>query len=436
MKGELFMKWYRLLCLILSLLLLSSCTIAKQEPTDPTQGGLPHSLAAYTRWIGHPAQDALAALGDAQTVEFMGIDFSHSLLTEGELFSGVVLTTQLNDAEGKVADTVWNLALEIDKEYITEGISHQNTYTDAEHFTSMEEEEYLKNLEKALEKRGAYTFDTTWELYREDYLTEEITALVEQMGERVLEETKQQFQDSTIDYIWSVNPRLDIQLEVTIWDAHRADVKITYKAFAEPAAGMDMDIENRSDRFRKFCQVAYGRLQEEENLFVLGYTFQTTEGVTARTWEEIYLHEDDFLYIVDIGHSKKIFLQVDGVQYKTVYRNGEYATWEVLTETITHPLPWKETTEDFVENSYYGGGFHGNLYRNVWEGSFDVRHDGIIAEFETKANWIYKAEYRTSESPVIGDDYVVTDYRRVLDITIITEQEAVAAIEEYKAMLP
>ena len=430
------MKWKCSISLILSILLLSSCAVADEETTAPTQVTGPYGLEHYTQWIGHPAQEAKNALGTDQTVEFMGLSFTRSLLTEGDLFSGIELTTQLNDANGQVAATVWELVQGMDKEYITVEISHQNMHSDAEHFPRMEEKEYYKNLQKALEKRGAYVFDVSWNQNHRDYMTDEIFTLFDQMGERVLEETQQQFQDSTIDFIWSVEPRLDILLEVTIWDANRADVKIAYRALAEPAAGMDMDIERRSDRYRKFCRVSYERLLQEENLFVLGYGFQTTEGITARTWEEIYLHGDDFLYIVDIGHSQKIFLQVDGVQYKTVYRNGEYAPWEILSEAIAHPLPWKETTVEVVEDGYNGGGFGGNLYRNAFEGSFGLDYDGIKAEFEAKANWIYKAEYRTSEDPVIGGDYVITDYRRVLDIEIITEQEAAAAIEKYKALLP
>ncbi len=429
------MKWKLWISLILSVVLLSSCAVADGETTAPTQAMRSHSMERYTQWIGHPAQNALGALGDDQTAEFMGLSFSHSLLTEGELFSGIELTTQLNDADGQVADTVWNLVQSIQKEYRAVASSHQNMHSDAENFTQMTKEEYLKNLEKALEKRGAYVFDVSWNLNRKDFLTDEISALLDLMGARVLEETEQQFKDSTIDYIWSVNPRLDLLLEVTIWDANRADVKVTYRALAEPAAGMDMDIEKRSDRFDKFCQVSYERLLEEENLFVLGYTFQTTEGNTARTWEEIYLHGEDFLYTVDVGHTKKIFLQVDGVQYKTICRNGEYAPWEVQTDAMAHPLPWKETTVEVVENGV-GGAYGGNLYRNAFEGSISFEYDGIKAEFETKANCIYKAEYRTSEAPVIGGDYVITDYRRVLDIAIITEQEAAAAIEKYKAMLP
>ena len=430
------MKWKCLLCLILSALLLSSCSFATEEPTAPTQTMCPHSLDSYTKWIGHPVQDALDALGDAQTVEFMGLKFSFSPLAEEDLFSGIELTTQLNDADGQVANTVWNLVQSIQKEYGVVVSSHQNMHTDAEPFPLMEEKEYHSNLEKALEKRGAYIFDVSWNLNRRDYMTDEIITLLDQLGERVLKETEQRFKDSTIDFIWSVNPRLDLRLDTTVWDANRADVKITYRALAEPAAGMDMDISRRRDRYNKFCQVAYERLLEEENLLVLGYTFQTTEGNTARTWEEIYLHGDDFLYTVDVGHTKKIFLQVDGVQYKTIYRNGEYAPWEIITEAMAHPLPWKETTVEFVENGYYGGGFGGNLYQNAFEGSFDVRYEDITAEFETRANWIYKAEYRTSEAPVIDGDYLITDYTRVLDIEIITEQEAAAAIEEYKAMLP
>lgn len=430
------MKWKCWISLILSILLLSSCAVADGETTVPTQVTGPYGLEHYTQWIGHPAQEAKNALGTDKTVEFMGLSFTRSLLTEGDLFSGIELTTQLNDADGQVAATVWKLVQGMDKAYITVEISHQNMHSDAEHFPRMEEKEYYKNLEKALEKRGAYVFDVSWNQNRRDYMTDEIFTLFDQMGERVLEETQQQFRDSTIDFIWSVNTRLDILLEVTIWDANRADVKIAYRALAEPAAGMDMDIVKRSDRFKKFCQVAYERLQEEENLLVLGYTFQTTEGNTARTWEEIYLHGEDFLYIVSVGHSQKIFLQVDGVQYKTICRDGEYAPWEILTEAMAHPLPWKETTVEVVEDGYHGGGFGGDLYRNAFEGSFGLDYDGIKAEFETKANWIYKAEYRTSEAPVIGGDYVITDYRRVFDIEIITEQEAAAAIEKYKALLP
>lgn len=430
------MKWKLWISLILSVMLLSACSVADGETTAPTKAMRSHSLEHYTQWIGRSARDAMDALGDAQTVEFMGLSFSRSFLTEGELFSGVELTTQLNDADGQVASTVWDLVQGIDKEYITEEISHQNMHTDAERFASMEEKEYHKNMEKALEKRGAYIFDISWNLNRRDYMTDEIRALMDQLSARVLEETEQQFKDSTIDFIWSVNPRLDLLLEVTIWDANRADVKVTYRALAEPAGGLDLDLK-KSDRGRKFFQVSYERLLIEENLYVLGYSFQTTEGNTATTWEEIYLHGDDFLYIVDVGHTKKIFLQVDGVQYKTVYRNGEYAPWEVLTEATAHPLPWRDTTmETAISNHGSCYGLSGYQYRNAFEARMELNYDGIKARFWSKANCIYKAEYRTTESPVIDGDYLITDYRRVLDIEIVTEQEAAAAIEEYKAMLP
>ncbi len=430
------MKWKCLLCLILSALLLSSCSFATEEPTAPTQIMHPHSLERYTQWIGHPVQDALDALGDAQTVEFMGLKFSISPLAEEELFSGIELTTQLNDADGQVANTVWNLVQSIQKEYGVVESSHQNMHTDAEHFPLMEEKEYHSNLEKALEKRGAYIFDVSWNLNRRDYMTDEIIALLDQLGERVLKETEQRFKDSTIDFIWSVNPRLDLRLDTTVWDANRAAVKIIYRALAEPAGGLDLDLK-KSDRNRKFFQVSYERLLTEENLYVLGYSFQTTDGNTARTWEEIYLHGDDFLYIVDVGHSQKIFLRADGVQYKTVYRKDAYAPWEILTEAMAHPLPWRDTTmETAISNHGSCYGLSGYQYRNAFDARMELNYDGIKARFWSKANCIYKAEYRTSEAPVIDGDYLITDYRRVLDITIIPEQEAAAAIEKYKAMLP
>ena len=430
------MKWKLWLFVIFSVVLLSSCAVADEETTASTQVSGPYGLEHYTQWIGHPAQEAKNALGADETVEFMGLSFTRSLLTEGELFSGVELTTQLYDADGQVAATVWNLVQGMNKEYITVEISHQNMHSDAEHFALMEEKEYYNNLEQALEKRGAYVFDVSWNLNHKDFLTDEISTLLDLMGARVLEETEQQFKDSTIDYIWSVDPRLDLLLEVTIWDANRADVKVTYRALAEPAGGLDLALR-QSDRSVKFFRISYERLLIEENLSVLGYTFLTTEGNTARTWEEIYLHGEDFLYIVSVGHSQKIFLQVDGVQYKTVYRNGEYASWEILAEAMTHPLPWRDTTmETAISNGGNCYGLSGNRYRNAFDARMELNYDGIKAKFWSKANSIYKAEYRTIEELVVSGDYQTTDCRRVLDITIIPEQEAAAAIEEYKAMLP
>ena len=429
------MKWYRLLCLIVSLLLLSSCAIAKQEPTEATQGEHSHSLAAYTRWIGHPMQDAENALGNGEAAEFMGLTFSRLLLTDDEFFSGVELTCQLNDTAGKVADTVWDLAQGMDREYIVVDTSHQNMYADAEQFVNMEKEEYLKNLEKALELRGAYVFDVSWSLLA-NFQTDESRALLERMGERVLEETEQLYKDSAIDCVWSVKKQLDLTLQVTIWDANRADVKVTCKALAEPAAGMDTEVEDRGDRFIKFFKVSYERLLAEQNLCVLGYSFRTAQNYKAKTWEEIYRHGDDFLYIVDSYNSQTIYLQTDGIQYRTVYRHGEYSPWEVLTNPIAHPLPWVDTEPDIVDHSYTGGGYGGNIYHNIFEASPNLEYDGIKADFWTRANTIYKAEYTKTEEVVISGDYVTTDYRRVLDITIIPEQEAAAAIEKYKALLP
>ena len=101
------MKWKFWICLILSAVLLSSCTAQDVEDTTaPTKATGPYGMEVYTQWLGHPAKDALAALGDAKTTEFMGLSFSLSPLTEGELFSGVELTTQLNDADGQVAAAV------------------------------------------------------------------------------------------------------------------------------------------------------------------------------------------------------------------------------------------------------------------------------------------------------------------------------------------
>ena len=429
------MKWYRLLCLILSLLLLSSCTFTKQEPTEPTQGAPSHSLAAYTMWIGHPMQEVENALGNAETVDFMGLTFSRLLLSEEDFFSGVELTCQLNDTAGKVADTVWNLTQEMDGEYMAVDTSHQNMYSDTEQFANMEKEEYLGNLEKALELRGAYVFDVSWMLLLK-FQTDESRALLERMGERVLEETEQLYKDSGIDYVWSVKKQLDLTLQVTIWNANRADVKVTCKALAEPAAGMDMDVEDRGDRFKKFFKVSYERLLAQQNLCVLGYSFRTAQNYKAKTWEEIYRHGDDFLYIVDSNNSQTIYLQTDGIQYKTVYRHGAYSPWEVLTNPIAHPLPWVDTEADIVDRSYDGGGYTGNIYQNIFEASPNLEYDGMKADFWTRANSIYKAEYIKTEEVVVSGDYVTTEYRRVLDISVVTEQEAAAAIEKYKAMLP
>ena len=431
------MKWKQLFCLILAVLLLSSCALVTDGVTTaPTTNQAAHSLAAYTGWIGHPAKDAVNALGTDKPVEFMGLTFSRALLTEGEFFSGVELTCQINDTAGQTADTVWNLVRAMNDEYLSADSSSQNIYSETDIFPMMEKKEYEENLETALEKRGAYVFDISWDISR--FQTDEIRTLLDQMEERVLKETEQQFKDSTIDYIWSVKAYLNLALQVTIWDTNRADVKVICKSHAEPAAGMDFTIESKRDRYQKFFQVSYERLLEEENLRVLGYGFRTTQGYTAKTWEEIYLHGEDFVYVIDNGLSQRIYLWVDGVQYKTVYRNGEYAPWEVLTEPIAHPLPWRETTmETAITNNgsvYVISGWR--LYQNALETTFDLNYDDIKALFWSKANSIYKAEYKTTEEQVVGSNYEISDFRRVLEIETITEQEAAAAIEEYKALLP
>ena len=431
------MKWKQLFCLILAVLLLSSCALVTDGVTTaPTTNQAAHSLAAYTGWIGHPAKDAVNALGTDKPVEFMGLTFSRALLTEGEFFSGVELTCQINDTAGQTADTVWNLVRAMNDEYLSADSSSQNIYSETDIFPMMEKKEYEENLETALEKRGAYVFDISWDISR--FQTDEIRTLLDQMEERVLNETEQQFKDSTIDYIWSVKAYLNLALQVTIWDTNRADVKVICKAHAEPAAGMDLTIESKRDRYQKFFQVSYERLLEEENLRVVGYGFRTTQGYTAKTWEEIYLHGEDFVYVIDNGLFQRIYLWVDGVQYKTVYRNGEYAPWEVLTEPIAHPLPWRETTmETAITNNgsvYVISGWR--LYQNALETTFDLNYDDIKALFWSKANNIYRAEYKTTEEQVVGSNYEISDFRRVLDIAVVTEQEAAAAIEEYKAILP
>ena len=430
------MKGKRLLCLLMAALLLSSCSFVTDDGTTaPTISPAAHSLQAYTDWIGKPAQDALKALETDETVEFMGLTFSRALLTEGEFFSGVELTCQLDDAAGQTAETVWNLVRGIHDEYLNSQSSYQNVYSETDIFTMMKKEEYLENLETALEKRGAYIFDISWNISR--FQSDETAPLLEQMGQRVLEETKQQFKDSNIDYVWSVKTQLDLTLEVTVWDANRADVRITCKALAEPAGGMDLTIERKSERYQKFFQVSYERLLGEQNLRVLGYGFQTAQNYLSKTWEEIYLHGDDFLYIVESSTSQKIYLQVDGVQYKTTYRNGEYSDWEVLTNPIAHPLPWRDTTMEIgISNNGSVGGYTGNTYQNALDVRLVLNYDEIKAKFWSKANSIYKAEYRTIEELVVSGDYQNTDCRRVLDIAVVTEQEAAAAIEEYKAMLP
>ena len=430
------MKWKQLFCLILAVLLLSSCALVTDGVTTaPTTNQAAHSLAAYTGWIGHPAKDAVNALGTDKPVEFMGLTFSRALLTEGEFFSGVELTCQINDTAGQTADTVWNLVRGIHDEYLNSQSSYQNVYSETDIFTMMKKEEYLENLETALEKRGAYIFDISWNISR--FQSDETAPLLEQMGQRVLEETKQQFKDSTIDYVWSVKTQLDLTLEVTVWDANRADVRITCKALAEPAGGMDLTIERKSERYQKFFQVSYERLLGEQNLRVLGYGFQSAQNYLSKTWEEIYLHGDDFLYIVESSTSQKIYLQVDGAQYKTTYRNGEYSDWEVLTNPIAHPLPWRDTTmETAINNNGSVGGYTGNEYQNAFDVCFVLDYDEIKAQFWSKANSIYKAEYRTIEELLVGGDYQTTNCRRVLDIAVVTEQEAAAAIEKYKAILP
>ena len=50
------MKWKQLFCLILAVLLLSSCALVTDGVTTaPTTNQVAPSLAAYTVWLGHPA---------------------------------------------------------------------------------------------------------------------------------------------------------------------------------------------------------------------------------------------------------------------------------------------------------------------------------------------------------------------------------------------
>lgn len=444
------MKRKHWICLMLAaMLLLSSCSTVTEDPeiTAVTQALSSHSLQGYTQWIGYPLHRALNDLNihestvaeiipTSQKVDYMGMEFALSVLTEKDFdncFSGIQLTTILDEGEGEVAPKLWALVMAVDDEYLSAETSHENVYTEAEIFTLKEERDFRKNLETGLRTRGIYSFGVSWDITR--MATEKTKELLKKMGKLVLEETQAKFADSTTDFVWSVDTRLDVTVQADVLDKHRAEISVTCKAVAEPAGGMDMDLDP-SDRHRKFLSDSYQRLLQEKYLSISGYRFRTAEDATAEILEEIILCGEDFVQILDNGVTQTVYLCMDGAQYTTVCRNGEYDPWQKLAESIEYPLPWVGTTVEMVLGDGYGAGIHGRPYENVHEASFNVKYDDVNAYFWTKANCIYKAEYRTAENMYMGPQTVPVENKRVLEIEVITEQDAEAAIEKYMAMLP
>ena len=438
------MKRKHWICLMLAaMLLLSSCSTVTEDPKSTTTAqALPsHSLQDYTQWIGYPLQRALSDLDiqestvaevipTSQKVDFMGMEFALSVLTEkafDNCFSGIQLTATLDEGEGEVAPKLWALVMAVDDEYLSAETSYENVYTEAEIFTSMEEEDFQKNLETGLRTRGIYSFEVSWDITR--MATEETKELLKKMGKMVLEETEAEFADSTIDFVWSADARLDVTVQADVLDKHKAEIAVTCKVVAEPAAGKDMDLDP-SDRNRKFFRDSYQRLLQEKYLSISGYRFRTAEDTTALMLEEIILCGENFVQIQDNGVTQMVYLCTDGAQYTTVCRNGEYDPWQKLSENIEYPLPWAGTTVELVLGDEFGGGITGNPYENVYEARFNAKYDGVNAYFWTKANC------RTAENMYMGPQTVPVENKRVLEIEVITEQDAEAAIEKYKAMLP
>ena len=385
-----------------------------------------HSLDAYTNLIGSTLEEAETVVGTKVT--FKDIEFSPELLSENGIFTGIELSAQLNDPNGKVADIIWNFAKQVDDEYNLDMTSYENVYSDKT-FMELTEKEYQKNLETALKKRGAYIFEVNWDIMR--LATKRTKELLAKMGQQVLKETE----DRSAEFIWTADERLDITVHATIWDDHKAELTVTCKAMAELAAGLDFSLK-RAERHNKFFRDSYLGLLQEENLSVVGYSFETTNGNTVQLLEEIYLQGEDYVHIIDNGISKRIYVRVDGALYKSTYRDGEYSGWEVLTEEMAHPLPWIGTDVDAVFHSGYGGQLSGMEDENAFTGAVEAFFENGKAEFWVKANSVYKAEYKHTEETLLETQTVVTESKRAFEITVISHQEAKAIIEEYKAMMP
>ena len=385
-----------------------------------------HSLDAFTNLIGTPLEEVETLVGSTNVV-FKDIVFSPELLSENGVFTGIELSAQLDDPNGKVEDIIWNFMKQVDDEYNFDMTSHENMYSDKA-FMELTEKEYQKNLETALKKRGAYDFDVTWDIMR--LATKRTKELLAKMGQQVLKGTG----DRSAEFIWTADEHLDITVHATIWDDHKAELTVTCKAMAELAAGLDFSL-NRTERHNKFFRDSYLGLLQEENLSVVGYSFETTNGNTVQLLEEIYLQGEDYVHIIDNGISKRIYLRVDGALYKSVCRNGEYSAFEVLTEDMAHPLPWVGADVDTVFSSGYGGGLSGMEDENAYTGAVEVFFDNGQAEFWVKANSVYKAEYKHTEEILLEVQTVVTESKKAFEITVISQQEAKAIIEEYKALL-
>ena len=414
------MKKYLLVVIAALLCVACIAAVVIEGCTSKTKS---HSLDAYTNLIGSTLEEAETVVG--AKVTFKDIEFSPELLSENGIFTGIELSAQLDDPNGKVEDIIFNFTRQVDNEYYLDIDSHENVYSDKA-FMELTEKEYLKNLETALKKRGAYVFDVTWDIKR--LATKRTKELLGNMAQQV------KIEDSGTGFVWSVDERLDITLHAMILDEHKAELIVVCKAVAEPAAGLDMDLK-RTERHNKFFRDSYLGLLREENLSVVGYSFATTNGNTVQLLEEIYLRGEDYVHIIDNGISKRIYLRVDGVLYKTVYRNGEYASWEKLEEDMAHPLPWVGTDVDVVFHSGYGGSLSGTEAENAYTGDVEAYFENGRARFWLKANSVYKAEYRYTEETLLETQTVVTESKRSFEITVISQQEARAIIEEYKAML-
>lgn len=417
------MKKYLLVVIAALLCIACIAAVVIEGCTSKTKS---HSLDAYTNLIGSTLEEAETVAGTKVT--FKDIEFSPELLSENGIFTGIELSAQLDDPNGKVEDIIFNFTRQVDNEYYLDMTSYENVYSDKA-FMELTEKEYQKNLETALKKRGAYTFEVNWDIMR--LATKRTKELLAKMGQQVLKETE----DRSAEFIWSADEHLDVIVHATIWDDHKAELIVTCKAFAEPAAGLDMELK-RTERHNKFFRDSYLGLLQEENLSVVGYSFATTNGNTVQLLEEIYLQGENYVHIIDNGISKRIYLRVDGTLYKSTYRDGEYSDWEVLTEEMAHPLPWIGTDVDAVFHSGYGGYLSGMEDENAYTGAVEAFFENGKAEFWVKANSVYKAEYKHTEETLLETQTVVTESKRTFEITVISQQEAKAVIEEYKAMMP
>jgi len=440
-------KW--IVGLLLVAAMVVGCTVFS-SPTEPTtlfEPDLEHALQEYTQWIGLPVNRAINGLNltdvkaeggeripTKQCVCFVGTEFDLELLTLKDFdncFSGIELTTQFDGGAEETAAAVWEIIAGIDAEYTTDDVFQQNILLENMEVLwydyLIDENTFYRSLDRALNIHGLYSVSVSWDITR--LASKQTKELLESMKPSVLAEVEEQYKGK--NYAWCADDRLEIQLHANIYEDGKADVTVICQAAVDPAATMDAELEPK-DRQEKFKKDAFDGFASQKYLHVTGYEFNTCENEVTTLYEDIYLCGEDYVSVIDNGVMQTALLCVDGKQYTAVYENGVYGKWEPVSQSKEHPLSWTRITDEMLRSTAAGtfgtrGGKH--------VGSIDFHQDDRITEFYLKNNTVSRAVRRTTEKVFMGYDNLISEVREVLEFEIITEEEAAAVLNEYKAKL-